>query len=101
MKYAEHFYLDSEAVKEEYIRRHNEIWPEMKALIEESGIYDYTIWLHGTELFACYETDDMEHTLKVLHGSPIKVKWDECMKGLIHFTNGSSPEMLELAFYMK
>ena len=31
--------------KEEYIRRHNSIWPELKTLLTESGVRDYTIFL--------------------------------------------------------
>ncbi len=31
--------------KKEYIRRHNEIWPELKVLLSQSGIHDYTIFL--------------------------------------------------------
>ena len=28
---------------EEYIRRHNEIWPEMKDVLHQAGIRNYTI----------------------------------------------------------
>ena len=31
----------------EYIRRHNEIWPEMKSVMKEAGIVNYSIWLDG------------------------------------------------------
>ena len=36
-----------EGMKEEYIRRHNEIWPEMVAALKEAGICNYTIWMVG------------------------------------------------------
>ena len=36
----------------EYIRRHNEIWPEMKDVLHQAGIRNYTIWNVGNELFA-------------------------------------------------
>ena len=39
---------------EEYKRRHDEIWPEMKALLKEAGICNYTIWSDGEELFGYY-----------------------------------------------
>ena len=101
MKYAERFYLTDISKRDEYLRRHAEIWPEMKALIEAAGIYDYTIWLSGTDLFACYESDDIEHTVSVLMQSPVKKKWDASMKGLIHYGGRDAPEQLELAFYMR
>jgi L-rhamnose mutarotase len=31
--------------KEEYRKRHDEIWPELKQLLKESGVSDYTIFL--------------------------------------------------------
>lgn len=37
--------------KTEYIRRHNEIWPEMKAVLGQAGICNYTIFADGGELF--------------------------------------------------
>ena len=30
--------------EKEYEKRHNEIWPELKLLIEEIGVYDYSIF---------------------------------------------------------
>ena len=43
--------------KEEYIRRHDEIWPEMTELLNKAGIHNYTIWLVGDELFGYYEAE--------------------------------------------
>lgn len=31
--------------KQEYIKRHNEIWPELVLLLNEAGVSDYTIFL--------------------------------------------------------
>ena len=44
---------------EEYIRRHNEIWPEMKDVLHQAGIRNYTIWNVGNELFGYYECDSV------------------------------------------
>lgn len=38
---------------EEYKRRHDAIWPELKALLKEAGIGNYTIWNVGT---SCSDT---------------------------------------------
>ena len=40
---------------EEYIRRHNEIWPEMKDVLHQAGIRNYTIWNVGNELLGVRE----------------------------------------------
>ena len=43
--------------KTEYIRRHDAIWPEMKAVLKEAGICNYTIFANGDELFGFYECE--------------------------------------------
>lgn len=40
-----------EGMREEYIRRHNEIWSEMGKALKNSGICNYSIWNCGNELF--------------------------------------------------
>ena len=37
-------------MRDEYFRRHDEIWPEMATALKESGITNYSIWNHGNEL---------------------------------------------------
>jgi len=32
--------------EDEYLRRHDEIWPDMAAALREAGILHYEIWLH-------------------------------------------------------
>ena len=32
----------------EYKRRHDEIWPEMKEVLHEAGITNYSIWTSST-----------------------------------------------------
>ena len=42
----------------EYKRKHDEIWPEMVALLKRQGIENYSIYRHGLTLFAYHERDD-------------------------------------------
>ena len=35
----------------EYKRRHDAIWPEMKALLKSAGIRNYSIWSDGELVF--------------------------------------------------
>ncbi len=64
----------------EYVRRHDEIWPEMTAVLNAAGIRNYTIWTTGEELFGYYECDSVEHAAKVQAASPVVDKWNEYMK---------------------
>ncbi len=69
---------------DEYIRRHNEIWPEMKEVLALAGIVNYTIWNVGNELFGYYECEKgVEFAAKVQSESPIVDKWNEYMKDVM------------------
>ena len=67
----------------EYKRRHDEIWPEMTALIREAGIRNYSIWNDGEDLFGYFETDDMDRVTRVISQSDVKKRWDEYMSDII------------------
>ena len=69
---------------EEYIDRHNHLWPEMKAVLKEAGIRNYTIWNVGEELFGYYECEKgVEYAAKVQAESNVVKKWDEYMKDIL------------------
>ena len=42
---------------DEYVRRHDAIWDEMKQVLSDAGIVNYTIWNVGNELFGYYECE--------------------------------------------
>lgn len=42
---------------DEYVKRHNEIWPELVDVLKAAGIKNYTIWNVGNELFGYYECE--------------------------------------------
>ena len=67
----------------EYERRHREIWPEMKDVLKEAGIRNYTIWTDGTDLFGYYECDSVEYASAVQNQSEVVKKWDEYMKDVL------------------
>ena len=73
-----------EGKREEYIRRHNEIWPELVEVLKEAGICNYTIWTDGTTLFGYYECEKgIEYATKTQAQSPIVDKWNEYMKDIL------------------
>ena len=70
--------------EEEYIRRHDEIWQELKDVLKASGIKNYTIWLTGTTLFGYYECEKgIEFATQTQANSPIVDKWNEYMKDVL------------------
>ena len=69
---------------EEYRRRHDEIWPEMKEVLTKAGIVNYSIWNVGDELFGYYECEQgAEYAARIQRESPVVEKWDESMKDIL------------------
>lgn len=67
----------------EYIRRHDQIWPEMTEVLRQAGIRNYTIWNTGDELFGYYECDNIAYASRVQAESPVVDRWNEYMKDVM------------------
>ena len=65
--------------EEEYKKRHDEIWPEMRAALTEAGIGNYSIFRHGLTLFGYFETEDLDRTIGLLKQSPVNARWSAFM----------------------
>lgn len=63
----------------EYKRKHDEIWPEMVALLKSQGVRNYTIYRHGLILFAYYERDGDAPAIK-READPIELRWRKWME---------------------
>ena len=90
-----------EGKKQEYIRRHNEIWPEMVALLKSAGICNYTIWADGNRLFGYYECEKgIEFATKTQAQSPIVDKWNEYMQDVMQMdvdpVTGAQPQLVKV-----
>lgn len=73
-----------QGMKAEYIKRHDEIWPEMTKLLDEAGIHNYTIWCVGDELFGYYEAENgVAFAAKTQAESPVVDKWNTYMKDVM------------------
>jgi L-rhamnose mutarotase len=71
-------------MQEEYKKRHDNIWPEMKEVLAKAGIVNYSIWMQGEELFGYYECEKgVDYAAKVQAESGVVKKWDEYMKDIL------------------
>lgn len=71
-------------MQEEYKKRHDNIWPEMKEVLANAGIVNYSIWMQGKELFGYYECEKgVDYAAKVQAESDVVKKWDEYMKDIL------------------
>jgi L-rhamnose mutarotase len=89
--------------EEEYRRRHASIWPELTALLRETGIREYSIFLeeNSLRLFAILQIDDAAK-LDSLARQPVMRRWWEFMKELMDTNEDGSPVVvgLEEMFYL-
>ncbi|HMI66748.1 MAG TPA: L-rhamnose mutarotase [Cyclobacteriaceae bacterium] len=89
--------------EEEYKRRHDAIWPELKQLLAEAGIVDYSIFLDK-------ETNTLVGILKMedpmlldrLAEHPVMQKWWSYMKDIMDTHPDHSPitTPLKEVFYL-
>lgn len=89
-----------EGKREEYIRRHNEIWQEMVDLLKSAGIRNYSIWLSGNDIFGYYECEKgIEFATKTQSESPIVDKWNEYMDDVMVMPldpeTGAQPHLIQ------
>ena len=91
--------------KEEYVLRHDLIWPEMKAVLKEAGIRNYSIWLCGYNVFGYYECEKgADYAAACQAGSETVARWNEYMKDVMVMDTdprtGAQP-LLEQVFYLE
>ena len=82
---------------DEYQRRHDEIWPELSALLTESGVRDYSIYLdeESNALFAVlWRADD--HTMDDLPKNELVRKWWDTMADVMETEPDNTPKIWEL-----
>lgn len=88
---------------DEYKKRHDNIWPELKQLLKEAGIGNYTIWNIGNELFGYFECEKgVAFAEKTQAASEIVDKWNEYMKDVMVMEmdpeTGAQPKMRQVFF---
>lgn len=78
--------------EEEYKKRHDEIWPELKSALEDAGIYDYAIFLdkETLTLFAVHKLKE-GHTSEQLPKLPVMKKWWDYMSDIMDVNPDNSP----------
>jgi L-rhamnose mutarotase len=93
----------NKGAESEYKKRHDELWPELEALLKSTGITEYSIFLDETSnnLFGMLKIDD-EHLLDDLPEHPVMQKWWLYMKDIMECNSDNSPVSIPLkeVFYL-
>jgi len=91
-------------LKDEYRRRHAEVWPDLQQLLKEYGISDYSIFLDEETniLFAVQKLEELEPRID-LRSHPVMKKWWDYMADIMDVNPDNSPVAvpLEQVFYLK
>lgn len=69
--------------KDEYIKAHNEIWPEILKGLKEAGCHEMTIFIRGNLLFLYALIDDITAFTGIREKDPHYQKWNEWMAELL------------------
>ena len=83
--------------EEEYKRRHDETWPDLKAVLHEAGVRDYSIYLdeESRTLFAFQKLED-DNSADKLPENPIVKKWWKYMAEIMDTNPDQSPVTVTL-----
>ena len=69
--------------KEEYIKAHREIWPEITRGMKEAGCREMTIFLRGNSLFLYALIEDFDEFNRIRAKDPHFHRWNDWMNELL------------------
>lgn len=84
--------------EKEYAKRHAAIWPELKQMIKDQGVSDYSIfWDKDTNLlFAVQKCDSDTNSQDTTNVDPITQKWWDMMADIMEVNPDNSPVSIPL-----
>ena len=82
MRYAFHLTI-RHGMEDEYDRRHADVWGDMKKMLKDAGISNYSIFRDGTHVFGCWECEDLGRSLAAVNSSDVNARWQEYMNDVI------------------
>jgi L-rhamnose mutarotase len=90
-------------MKEEYRRRHDQLWPELRELLSESGVRDYSIFFdEETDTLFAVQKNIGDGGSQDLGSLPVVQKWWAFMADIMETHEDDSPVSvpLEELFHM-
>jgi L-rhamnose mutarotase len=89
--------------REEYKRRHDALWPELRALLKQAGVRNYSIYLDDkTNILFAYLERPLNHAMGELPDDAIMKRWWAFMKDIMQANPDGSPvsEPLDEVFHL-
>jgi L-rhamnose mutarotase len=83
--------------RDEYKRRHDAIWPELKALLKQAGVSNYSIHLDNqTNILFAYLEQPERHAMNDLPSHPVMQRWWAQMRDIMASNADGSPVAVPL-----
>jgi L-rhamnose mutarotase len=89
--------------EDEYKKRHDELWPELKELLKASGISEYSIFRDKeTNILFGVMNAENQSALNKLPSEAVMQKWWAYMKDIMESNTDNSPVSISLeeVFYL-
>ena len=90
--------------EQEYKRRHDKLWPELKELLKANGVHEYSIYLdeNTNTLFGVMQVEDASR-LDPMREHPVMKKWWSYMRDIMDTNADHSPVTIPLkeVFYLR
>ena len=68
---------------DEYIKAHENVWPELIELAGKAGLEKEVCFVHGDFVFIYREAADLTGALEKLSREPLNQKWDDYMATIL------------------
>lgn len=103
MRLAFKMYLNP-GMEAEYIRRHDQIWPDLSSLLKKAGVSNYSIHFdRETNILFGYLERVADHAMTDLPNHPVMQKWWAHMGDIMQTNADGSPVAIDLTemFYLE
>lgn len=90
--------------KDEYKKRHDEIWPKLSHVLADAGVSDYSIYLdEETNTLFAFQKLALGHTANDLPNNQVVQKWWDFMSDIMEYDHDNAPVAIDLEemFYME
>ncbi|SDY01148.1 L-rhamnose mutarotase [Paenibacillus sp. CF384] len=98
------FYECKRGMEEEYVRRHEAVWPEVIAALREAGFSNFITFMKDNRLYATIESEDaFAPAWARFQANPDTVRWEAYMSDVLvtDVTTGGMEVLDRIVFHME
>jgi L-rhamnose mutarotase len=78
---------------EEYVRRHREVWPDMRAALATAGWHNYSLFMAPSGVVTGYvECEDFDQARRAMEDTEVNARWQGEMAPLFEALEGRRPD---------